>query len=129
MAVHISADVLFKTAIWTYDNVEFAFLVVLLFLIMLTLPSATFIQAFYLYFADHAKYDQVSLQFACLVGLLANGAGILRLFLDLHIHIPLHAGFADAVTTQWRNRLIHQFFAKVFKQSKLLVYFKLFIIK
>ena len=61
MAVHISADVLFKTAIWTHDNAEFAFLVVFFLLIVSTLPSATFIQAFDLYFADHGMYDKVSL--------------------------------------------------------------------
>jgi len=68
MAVQISADQLFTTAIWTYNNAEFAFLVVLLFLTMRTLPSATFIQAFDLYLADHAKYYGISSQFVCSKG-------------------------------------------------------------
>ena len=61
MSVQVSADELLATAIWTNDNAVFACLVVHLFLVMLTLPSATYIQAFDLYLADHAKNDEISL--------------------------------------------------------------------
>lgn len=100
MAVQTSSDEFFATAVKTNDIAEFACLVVLLFFIMLTLPSATFIQAFDLDLADHAKYDEIIEKFSCHEGFRANGANTLRPSLHLHIDIRLHAGHTSAVTTR-----------------------------